>query len=125
FGAIPLRLAFVVDVGSLPGIDGVAPFGGVSDALRGDLESIFSRRAEKVGVVPVPSAAGAKLHQREVPGDDHRHDALLAGLQGEAHGDSAGQRFSTADPLEVVVGKASVPGERTPDMVASELVGDE
>jgi len=75
--------------------------------------------------VPIPFASGAKLHQREIPGDDHGHDALLAGLQSEAHRDRASQGLSATYPLEVVIGEASILRESSPNLIAANFVGNE
>src|SRR5262249_27063425 len=128
--AVPQRLGFIIDVTRLPGVDGVAPGGGVFQGVAGDGPGVEAGRAVEVGVAAMPFAAGAELDDGEIPGDDHGNDARFSGLQGEADGDSTGDRFVAARPRVVAVAKAAVFSEGRPDVAAvavrseSGLVGD-
>ena len=79
---------------------------------RAIFQALLPSVPKKFCVVAIPFAAGAELHDRHVPGDDHGDYALLAGLQGEADGDGAVDLLVAADPGFVAVGEVAVFGER-------------
>ena len=96
----------------------------MSQALGSHFQSVLARRAEKVSVVAVPLAPGAKLDHGKVPGNHHGHDPLLPGLEREADSDRTGQILAAAGPLEIAVGEAAIFREGSPDLVAAHFVGD-
>src|ERR1700688_870228 len=113
--SIPSRLVFVIDIRLLPGVDGVAPLGGVEQAIASDNPRIAAVGAIKVGVLPVPLTALAKLHDRKIPRNYHRNDFLLAGLKSKFDRDGPAQFLTGADPRSITVRKLAVLGERSPN----------
>src|SRR5208282_2465470 len=116
--AVPKRLAFVIDVLRLPGIDGVAPRGGMQQAVSRDGPSVCSRGAIEVDVVAVPLAAIAEFNDGEIPRNHHRNHAALAWFQREANRNRARKRFIGAGPLLVAVCQAAGLSEGFPNLAS-------
>src|SRR5581483_5275078 len=105
----------------LPGINGVAPLPGILEAVSCDLPGVLAIGPIKAGVVAIPSSARSELHDRHVPGDRHRHNALLARLERESHCDGSRKFLSAADPGLVVIRQAAIFRDRSPHLIAGAI----
>ena len=112
---IPKRLAFILNIWRLPGIDGVAPGCGILQSVTRDGPGVGPGCAVEVGIAAIPFATLAKLHDREIPCNDHRDQLLLSRLESQADCDGTGQLFAVADPRSGVIRQATVFCEMAPD----------
>src|SRR4029077_11519897 len=106
--AIPERLALVIDVGRLPGVDGRAPGGGICEAVAGDGPCSDAGRAVKIGVAAMPFAPGTEFNDGQIPSDNHGNDARFARFESEADGEGSGEIFAATGPGIVAVGEFAV-----------------
>src|SRR5437762_13403651 len=99
-------------------MDSIAPLGGVSQAVARDLQSVGASPPVKIGVVPIPLPASAKLYYGKIPRNHHWNYPLFTRLQSEAHRDRSGQLFAAANPALIAVGKPAIAGKKFPDIAS-------
>src|ERR1700738_4097767 len=90
---VPKWFAIVVDIGSLPGIQCVAPRSSIQKAVAFNLPGVAARRSVKICVAAIPLCSLPEFHHREIPGDHHGNRFLFSWLQYEAHGYCSSQFF--------------------------------